>query len=310
MLDLFRTVIAERLLVSDAVIKVVTTSLAALWDSRMSRSTLSRSKNGSTMAPQASSTSVQDAAAPTTKHNLEPQILLHVVSVLKILLARSTIETIELLDSNESQRGGADQGTRVPAAQNISAVLRRALPAIRVLTKWLVSQLDYVSRVHARVEASERRRHRVSNGDEAQHVSSLESSATSRDSSDPTRVSLEEFRTGLDSLWLAYADFANILKVAFPQGELPLDLLDEGVWLEEDVELLGFVPLRRGMKGTAGEANVVSAREIRRVGRDVHPNDEQLMRVADVLRDAVDLAESHVSLCSCLFFAGPKHAAD
>ncbi|KWU47006.1 hypothetical protein RHOSPDRAFT_24132 [Rhodotorula sp. JG-1b] len=293
--DLFRTVIAERLLVSDAVIKVVTTSLAALWDSRMSRSTLSRSKNGSTVAPQASSTSLQDAAAPTTKHSLEPQILLHVVSMLKILLARSTIETIELLESNESQRGGADQGARVPAAQNISAVLRRALPAIRVLTKWLVSQLDYVSRVHARVEASERRRHRVSNGDEAQHVSSLESSAASRESSDPTRVSLEEFRTGLDSLWLAYADFANILKVAFPQDELPLDLLDEGVWLEEDVELLGFVPLRWGMKGTAGEANVVSAREIRRVGRDVHPNDEQLMRVADVLRDAVDLAESHVT---------------
>lgn len=302
--DLFRTVIAERLLVSDAVIKVVTTSLAALWDSRMSRSTLSRSKNGSTVAPQASSTSLQDAAAPTTKHNLEPQILLHVVSMLKILLARSTIETIELLESNESQRGGADQGARVPAAQNISAVLRRALPAIRVLTKWLVSQLDYVARVHARVEASERRRHRVSNGDEAQHVSSLESSAASRESSDPTRVSLEEFRTGLDSLWLAYADFANILKVAFPQDELPLDLLDEGVWLEEDVELLGFVPLRRGMKGTAGEANVVSAREIRRVGRDVHPNDEQLMRVADVLRDAVDLAESHVSSPTARFSQG------
>ncbi|GAA5875632.1 hypothetical protein JCM3774_002567 [Rhodotorula dairenensis] len=311
--ELFRTVIAERLLVSDAVIKVVTTSLAALWDSRMSRSTLDRSKNGSTMAPSNSAGVAQSAAAvtasPTPKQNLEPQILLHVLALLKILLTRSTIETIELVDSNESHRS-SDQ-SRVPAAQNISAVLRRALPAIRVLTKWLVSQLDYVSRVDARVEASERRRHRVSNGEEAQQLS-LDSSA-SRESSDPLRVSPDEFRTGLDSLWLAYADFANILKVAFPQDELPLDLLDEGVWLEEDVELLGFVPLRRGMKGTvAGEASVVSAREIRRVGRDVHPNDEQLMRVADVLRDAVDLAESHVtglSLQNGVFVAEPRQSA-
>lgn len=267
----------------------MTTSLAALWDSRMSRSTLDRSKNGSTMAPPSSAA----VAAPIPKQNLEPQILLHVLALLKILLTRSTIETIELIESNEAHR--APDQPRVPAAQNISAVLRRALPAIRVLTKWLVSQLDYVSRVDTRVEARERRRHRVSNGEEAQQLS-LDSSA-SRESSDPLCVSLDEFRHGLDALWLAYADFANILKVAFPQDELPLDLLDEGVWLEEDVELLGFVPLRRGMKGTtAGEASVVSAREIRRVGRDVHPNDEQLMRVADVLRDAVDLAESHVSL--------------
>ncbi|BGP55765.1 hypothetical protein JCM8202v2_003372 [Rhodotorula sphaerocarpa] len=289
MQDLFRTVISDRLLTSDAVVKVVATSLAALWDSRMSRSTLSRSKNGSTMVG-GSSTNAGQAPAPETNRNLEPLVLLHVLSLLKILLARSTLETIELLGANEAQRVDANADA-VPAAQNISAVLRRALPAVRILTRWLVSQLDYVSRVEARVEASERKRHRVSNGEEAQQPS-LDSSA-SRESSDPTRLGLDQFRTAFAAVWLAYADFANVLQAAFPQSELPLHALDEGVWLEEDVELLGFVPLRRGMKGPDGEVGSVgSAREIRRVGRDVHPNDEQLMRVVDVLRGITELAQS------------------
>lgn len=280
---------------SDVIVKVVTTSLAALWDARVSRSSLTRSKNGSTILGGSASAAALGASANSSSissRNLEPHILLHVLSLLHLLLTRSTIETIEILGANEAQR--PDDKGGVPATQNISAVLRRALPAVRILTKWLVSQLDYVARVEARVEASERRRHRTSNGEEAQQQS-LESSA-SRESGDPTHVSLDEFRASLDALWIAYADFANVLNVAFPQAGLPLDLLDEGVWLEEDVELLGFVPLRRGMKGGAGDSGSISSREIRRVGRDVHPNDEHLMRVADVLRDARGLAGSQVSL--------------
>lgn len=83
---------------------------------------------------------------------------------------------------------------------------------------------------------------------------------------------------------------------AFPLKFLP----EEEVWLEEDVDLLGFSPLRRGgMKvgvtsgGGLGE-DQGTLEEISKVGKNVHPNEEQLMRIADVETDARLIAEVEV----------------
>ncbi|BGP48383.1 hypothetical protein JCM10450v2_004256 [Rhodotorula kratochvilovae] len=294
--DLFRTVLTDRIFTSDVVARIVVTSLSALWDARMSRSasqaSLARTKTGSTAA--LASTPAPESAA--SRVNLEPEALVHLLSLFTTLLTVSTTETIDLYTSNSASLA---PGAAPNPAQNISAVLRRALPALRILTKWLVAQLEYIARVEARVEASERKRAaraRTSTGtaaggsEEAQQPLSLDSGASS--SSAPTaagRTSLAELRAALDALWAAYADYSSAVKLAFPPALLPTALLDQGGWLEEDVELLGFAPLRRAMRPLAEDGG---AGEIRRVGRDVHPNEEQLMRVADGQRDAVRLAES------------------
>ncbi|BGO99734.1 hypothetical protein RTG_00618 [Rhodotorula toruloides ATCC 204091] len=300
--DLFRIVIAERLFTSDVVLKIVVTSLAALWDARMSRTgptALSRNgtKNGSKalLDPAAGDEDGKDASTTSPKVNLEPHILVHLFSLFTALLSVSTAETLELVSANQT----SPDAPSPHASQNISAVLRRALPSIRILNRWLVAQVEYVGRVEARVEASERRRARTSTSttgaggiEEAQNPSLDSSGANSTPSgTNPLqRVSLAEFRTALDDFWTAYADFSNTLKLAFPPSELPP--LDDGAWLEEDVELLGFaaVKFRAGASGADS-----SAKEIRRVGRDVHPNDEQLMRVAESQRDAARLADSDAS---------------
>ncbi|BGP24773.1 hypothetical protein JCM10295v2_003692 [Rhodotorula toruloides] len=301
--NLFRVVIAERLFTSDVVLKIVVTSLAALWDARMSRSgstALSRdaTKNGSKVLvnPAAGEKDGKDASTSASRVNLEPHILVHLFSLFTILLSVSTAETLELVSANEV----SPNAPSLPASQNISAVLRRALPSIRILTRWLVAQIEYVGRVEARVEASDRRRARTSTSmtgggviEEAQNPSLDSSGANSTPSSINSlrRVSLAEFHSALDDFWTAYADFSNTLKLAFPASELPP--LDDGAWLEEDVELLGFAAVK-SRAGASGAADG-SAKEIRRVGRDVHPNDEQLMRVAESQRDAARLAKSGAS---------------
>ncbi|BGO91481.1 hypothetical protein NBRC10512_003142 [Rhodotorula toruloides] len=300
--DLFRIVIAERLFTSDVVLRIIVTSLAALWDARMSRSgstALSRNgtKNGSKalLDPAAGEKDSKDASTTTPKVNLEPHILVHLFSLFTVLLSVSTAETLELVSANQT----SPDAPPPPASQNISAVLRRALPSIRILNRWLVAQVEYVGRVEARVEASERRRARTSTStagggaiEEAQNPSLDSSGANSTPSgTNPLRrVSLVEFRTALDDFWTAYSDFSNTLMLAFPASELPT--LDDGAWLEEDVELLGFAAVKSRAGASAADS---SAKEIRRVGRDVHPNDEQLMRVAESQRDAARLAASDAS---------------
>ena len=336
--DLFRTVLIDRIFTSDVVTKIVVTALSALWDARISRSsaagqsttTLSRTKTGSA-APQQLATATTSAppgqAAPAPRVNLEPEALVHLLSLFTLLLRTSATETVELFSANLAAATTAAPPTPANPAQNISAVLRRALPALRILTKWLVAQLDYVERVTQRLEAAERKRvarararGRPSTGTgtmglggsggtadegegeqhEAQQPLSLDSSGSRGSGATPGaaagRVSLAELEAALDALWTAYADYANSIKLAFPSAALDgaKALLANGGWLEEDVELLGFAPLRRAMRPADGEVVDTAGARIRRVGRDVHPNDEQLMRIFEGQQDALLLADSSV----------------
>ncbi|BGP16343.1 hypothetical protein JCM10213_004884 [Rhodosporidiobolus nylandii] len=284
--ELFHLCIQERVFTSDVVLKIVVTALSALWEARMTRSSVAT--KASSLAPGASSAALPASSASTSGGSTEPHLLLLTLSLYTSLLRASSEETNELFTSVMSSASPTDDPP--PVAQLISAVLRRALPALRVLNTWLSLQMEYISRVEARVEASERRRARnrprTSTGtdaagdadmeaDEAQR--SLGTDASGGSNADRQRVSVAELRGAMDALWAAMADFGNSMLLAFPASELPEGKLGAGgVWLEEDVELLGFAPLRKGRSKDEGRPQ-----EIRKVGAEVHPNEEQLMRVRE-----------------------------
>jgi hypothetical protein len=164
-----------------------------------------------------------------------------------------------------------------------------------------MGQLEYIARVEARVEAKERKVVEDESPRETQDAQLVETHAD--ESLEIAGVGSRELEVELKGFWNAYADFGNSIKWAFPLEELP-SAREGGVWFEEDVDLLGFAPLRRGMKEGVGAADGMPM-EIARVGRDVHPNEEQLMRIAELQADALLVADSEVS-----FRAGEGGASD
>jgi hypothetical protein len=63
--------------------------------------------------------------------------------------------------------------------------------------------------------------------------------------------------------------------------------------LEEDVDMRGFLPLKKLMVGEE-KGEVESKGEGNKAAAQVHPNEEQLMRIADLLNDAKLLTEFEV----------------
>jgi protein SMG7 len=137
-------------------------------------------------------------------------------------------------------------------AQRITAVFRRTLPALRIASKWLRSNFSYVM-LHLEQESA----------------------------SDSN--SLVQRAGGAEVLvfWETFARFSSALMRAFPTERLPL----VGLTLEEDVDMRGFLPLKK-MMGEGGASDLGPASR-----PQVHPNEEQLMRIADLLNDAKALVE-------------------
>ncbi|KAK7013256.1 hypothetical protein R3P38DRAFT_2546463, partial [Favolaschia claudopus] len=174
--------------------------------------------------------------------------------------------------------GGGEEG--VGLAERISAEFRRTLPALRVASRQSAG------------EGEEAWGERERDGDDA----------------------LEEARR---RFWTTYAEFLRRLARTFPVGmlpklsEAPLEGSGEGeaqgqgqggeeeleLELDEDLDMLGWLPLlgvgasENGKGGGGGEKNLkTKTAEPRKVTvglrEGVHPNVEQLMRIADLLRDA------------------------
>ena len=101
--------------------------------------------------------------------------------------------------------------------------------------------------------------------------------------------------TQQEEFWTTYASFCRHLEALFPLSQLP-ELSDA---LEEDFDMRGFSPLKRGMMEPrkATESNDQGARDAN-IGHnvsDVHPNEEQLMRISDLLCDGKLIANYAVS---------------
>lgn len=153
-------------------------------------------------------------------------------------------------------------------AQSVSAVLRRTLPALRIASMWLLSNGAYLSRYD---------------------------STTAQYKPDDPNIP-QEVCIAVRGFWNTYSTFVNALQFAFPASVLPSTSGD--TMLEEDVDMLGFAPLRRRMTetsaGKTGQGLSGNLATSAAAGSALHPNEEQVLRLADLLADANLLALSEV----------------
>ncbi|KIJ59869.1 hypothetical protein HYDPIDRAFT_32746 [Hydnomerulius pinastri MD-312] len=241
----FKDLVSERILPIDTVSRVVVLSEGALWKHRMIRDTSPPSNRRSGGLP-----------API---EVESQILTHVITIHRVLLEIGAGElAVPPEDAAEND-----------LAQRITAPFRRTLPALRIASKWLVANVQYV--LHAAPS---------SNGE------TLESAGKGTQG-----IIIGE----MPLFWTKYVQFYNALSRIFPADRLPSLTIP----LDEDVDLRGFLPLRDLMfdggtsTGTSfGAEPATKQNGAPPQGREkVHPNEEQLMRISDLLKDAKGLAE-------------------
>jgi len=211
---------------------------------------------------------IRDTTPPSNRRSnglpdssvIESQILTHVIAIHRVLLE---IGATELAVPPED-------AAQNDLAQRITAPFRRTLPALRIASKWLVANIKYV--VHA-VQSPVGEQISIGKG---------------------TRGVLVD---GLPLFWAKFAHFYSALSGIFPSAGLPPLTTP----LDEDIDLKGFLPLRNLLVDTVsgneteGQQNGTSAH-----GREkVHPNEEQLMRIWDLLKDAKSLAELEVRVQLC-----------
>ena len=224
-LERFSTLLAERLLPIGLIVKIYVSALGALWTLRMFR-------RGS-KATKESTPDNKEAKERPEPNQMEAVVLTHVI---RLHLALVRIAHPQL----EEEAVKAPIG---PAAERITAILRRSLQTLRVASKWLRANLEYLSRA----------------------------SSITRTTPDLTAA--------LAQFWPAYAEMLTLLARVFPTDQLQ----GINVKLEEEIELSGFSP----MKGSLDTNSTGPAGQ-------VHPNDEYLLRISDILIDAVLIADADV----------------
>jgi hypothetical protein len=121
--------------------------------------------------------------------------------------------------------------------QYISAVLRRCLPTLRIMSKWIKLHTTYLGRFS---------------------------------------------HTITDKFWARHKRFVGGLRDLFPMDLLP----GCNEVLEEDLDMRGFVPLARGLSGNANVLEKTAEEALGEGMGEEHPNEVQLMRIADLQVDA------------------------
>ncbi|KAG6889930.1 hypothetical protein C0995_013454 [Termitomyces sp. Mi166 len=153
-------------------------------------------------------------------------------------------------------------------AQRITATFRRSLPALRIASKWLRANFKYVNQDHE--------------FDAFQELKRTEGIDMTRNPK--FKVARTSVRT--QRFWQAYTRFSTELSRKFELSKLPPLTAP----LDEDIEMRGFLPLKDLMRKSADTDSDLSA-EAARPAQEVHPNELQLMRIADLIRDAREIAK-------------------
>lgn len=195
---------------------------------------------------------VRDPRAPSgTSASLEHAILSHLLSVTCALWKIGIAEMADALHGNFDSAAGEES-----VAQRITAAFRRTLPALRVASKWVRANAQYLVRVE---------------------------SDAPKDVKDIVHTS-----------WKTFAKFSAHLTEVFPAETLPT----LSMALQEDVAMRGYLPLRRLMVGDAKDGELVAGEDGNLPGQNpgLHPNEEQLMRIADLLQDAHEVVKVEVSI--------------
>ena len=164
-------------------------------------------------------------------------------------------------------------------AQRITAIFRRTLPALRIASKWLRANFKYLEQDTEFIAFQEKQNNK---------------GLTAK--TDPKKISRYSIKSV--NFWKAYAAFMLALSQAFPSQKLP----PFDAPLEEDIEMRGFLPLRKllGEERNPEDKKISDGKEPTR--EQVHPNVEQLMRITDLLDDAKFLVDMEVSPQSPSFF--------
>ncbi|KAG6884091.1 hypothetical protein C0993_001492 [Termitomyces sp. T159_Od127] len=153
-------------------------------------------------------------------------------------------------------------------AQRITATFRRSLPALRIASKWLRANFKYVNQDHEFDAFQELRR-----------TEGIDMARNPKFKIARTSVRTQRF-------WKAYARFSTELARKFELNKLPLLTAP----LDEDIEMRGFLPLKDLMRGNVAVDGDLTA-EAARPAQEAHPNDWQLMRIGDLIRDAKEIAK-------------------
>ncbi|MBW0468819.1 hypothetical protein O181_008534 [Austropuccinia psidii MF-1] len=224
----------NKILPPELILKMTVTCMAAVWNERMDESRPRQSPSATN-------------ALPSFNNDLLIVKPLATVHLLHFIACLFSVVTTEL---------GSIDGSLVESdlSQNISAVLRRILPALRIISKWILSgHMDDIHKIRVTL------------------------------ASVPLCTSIDHLATAECKFWAEYKNFIKSLKKCFPIGKLPN--LDLTVKLEEDVELTGFLPIKKGI------AMSLSSRT-RRLSegtisiKALHPNEEHLIRLRDLQKDA------------------------
>lgn len=213
---------------------------------------------------------IRDTSSPSNRRSnelpdsstIESQILTHIIAIHRVLLEIGAAELTE----------PPEDAAENDLAQRITASFRRTLPALRIASKWLVANIKYALHA-ARPPVSE------------QH-------------SPAGKGTRGVLINGLPLFWAKFAQFYSALGSIFPLARLPPLTTP----LDEDIDLKGFLPLRDlladgGMSMVPGNDGGVQQNGTSfNVREKVHPNEEQLMRIWDLLKDASRLAQLEVRI--------------
>lgn len=192
---------------------------------------------------------IRDSASSGT---VSPPILIESHIATHILGLHRILLEVGLVQLAESPPHDAAEND---LAQWITATFRRMLPALRIAGKWLRANFKYVQ------------------------SGAIEEVALEKKKGKSLVIS------DVPLFWDTYAQFTSALYRSFPAERLPVLASS----LEEDVDMRGFLPLKKLMAEDDSGGDGKS-----RATAQVHPNEEQLMRIADLLNDAKVLIELEV----------------
>lgn len=224
---------------------------------------------------------------------VESRIVSHVLALHRGLLSIGSVQLRELPEED------APKGD---LAQRITATFRRTLPALRMAGKWVRGNLRYLSQARRPGEPLPAPPPQPAEDPSTSNENRPAKGKGREGRRDKPRTPHSVEIHGLPSFWVEYVRFVNALKDTFPAEKLPALVTP----LDEDVEVAGFLPLRKFMLGDVkpGAPRSDSPKENGTkapqkngdpVSRDqVHPNEEQLMRISDMLVDANAVAEDEV----------------
>ncbi|KAL7284547.1 hypothetical protein ACG7TL_001839 [Trametes sanguinea] len=271
--DDFKALVSERVLPSDIITNTIILAQGALWKHRMFRNSSSNGHRKS--GPAGASAAIESSIAG------------HLLAMQRVLLEVGIVQIAE---------APAEDTAEHDLAQRITAEFRRTLPALRIAGKWLRANLRYLAQAWQQLVASE----------EGEMTPSKQNSRDRRRGGDrrasggPPAMIVP----GLRQFWRTYAHFSTVLWRAFPQERLPKITTT----LEEDVEMAGFLPLKKFVPNDVVSVVGASKDAAKDVSNgaahnggfqvvqpeQVHPNEEQLMRISDLLADALALARDDI----------------